>query len=841
MFKESNQICRFFGKGKLCKYRDSCRFRHVTFVNYPHESQNQDEGINNNTAELVCESSNSFSSLEDQRRYQHEVSAVSDLDKSPVKGICRFYLRFGSCRYGNNCRYQHGNAERHVNPQPSEYVFEDEITGTHPTHSHYDLKPDQNLPKYTECGATPNVAINRSKLCKFFAKHGSCRYGTSCVFEHAFLKNASEKGAYSRIADNGTPFEPAIDNETALEQAADDGIAQEPAATIVTNYQISNRSASKMENDLRKKKERRLCPYFKTGDCRWGRRCRFRHPRDVMEDMSDNFQHNICEEVVNTLDNINITTEHVPTPRLTRTKLPVRPSQTLRKEDATDAAIEKLRQTEIEQMKKRFTKDKFTILEDQSSEFKMKFTFCPSDPDWPFVVKMFDLLVTIPKSYPEQMFNIVLPEQDVPETVRRYVEVSITEWCDERKRLLEKHGTLELHFRPFLRWLDKNLQEIVTEGLRQLRREIVAKDVGFQFIPAKELQATYKTKNYSDDSNDDDDDDDEDETDNHFAVEENEEDDVAARADAVKAADGLIDPEKKGTEIQLRNLQLNDVSTLLFSSIRVIIQCGRCKHKSEFSTPGNRVNSVACAKCNATQILVFRPCIVHQFTSIMGYLDLDNCSAFDLVLQESAAAVGCLNCDKENKIEGVSVGQVLDTWCRFCHQKLRIATESVRFTQLQPSTVDTDESRTHKVQVKRLKKFKDPAIQEGKPLPDQGTCKHYKKSFRWFRFPCCGMVYPCDLCHDENEFDHEMKLANRIICGYCCKEQSYSPDRPCISCGLMTTKMKSCHWEGGMGCRDKIKMSKNDSQKYKSMNKTVSRHSQNVKDGNKKKTKLRHA
>jgi len=39
------------------------------------------------------------------------------------------------------------------------------------------------------------------------------------------------------------------------------------------------------------------------------------------------------------------------------------------------------------------------------------------------------------------------------------------------------------------------------------------------------------------------------------------------------------------------------------------------------------------------------------------------------------------------------------------------------------------------------------------------------------RFPCCGKAYPCDKCHDENEVDHEMKFANRMICGFCAKEQ----------------------------------------------------------------------
>ena len=38
------------------------------------------------------------------------------------------------------------------------------------------------------------------------------------------------------------------------------------------------------------------------------------------------------------------------------------------------------------------------------------------------------------------------------------------------------------------------------------------------------------------------------------------------------------------------------------------------------------------------------------------------------------------------------------------------------------------------------------------------------------RFPCCGKVFPCDVCHDSTE-DHPMERANRMICGYCSKEQ----------------------------------------------------------------------
>jgi hypothetical protein len=35
-------------------------------------------------------------------------------------------------------------------------------------------------------------------------------------------------------------------------------------------------------------------------------------------------------------------------------------------------------------------------------------------------------------------------------------------------------------------------------------------------------------------------------------------------------------------------------------------------------------------------------------------------------------------------------------------------------------------------------------IVAGQELPRRGRCKHYGKSYRWFRFSCCAKVFPCD-------------------------------------------------------------------------------------------------
>jgi hypothetical protein len=56
-------------------------------------------------------------------------------------------------------------------------------------------------------------------------------------------------------------------------------------------------------------------------------------------------------------------------------------------------------------------------------------------------------------------------------------------------------------------------------------------------------------------------------------------------------------------------------------------------------------------------------------------------------------------------------------------------------------------------------------VVKGQPLPQSGTCKHYRQSRRWFRFPCCGLAFPCDECHADAARDkpHELLLATHQV------------------------------------------------------------------------------
>lgn len=120
-----------------------------------------------------------------------------------------------------------------------------------------------------------------------------------------------------------------------------------------------------------------------------------------------------------------------------------------------------------------------------------------------------------------------------------------------------------------------------------------------------------------------------------------------------------------------------------------------------------------------------------------------------------------------------------------------------------------------------------PALVPGTPLPERGTCKHYKRSFRWLRFPCCGMLFPCDSCHDASA-GHPSEWATRMVCGLCSREQTFTKDACKFCHGTATGAASSRYWEGGKGTRDQTKLARGDSRKHRGAGKTTSNKSKRV-------------
>ena len=125
----------------------------------------------------------------------------------------------------------------------------------------------------------------------------------------------------------------------------------------------------------------------------------------------------------------------------------------------------------------------------------------------------------------------------------------------------------------------------------------------------------------------------------------------------------------------------------------------------------------------------------------------------------------------------------------------------------------------------------------GNPLPNEGACKHFRRSKRWLRFDCCGVAFPCPVCHELSGCDRAVDgvIATHEICGRCCHERKIS-DEPCSKCGFKMGRNRGSgrhHWNGGHGSRDTTLLSRKDKRKHKGVSasgtkKTTSKKSMRV-------------
>ncbi|XP_062246222.1 uncharacterized protein si:dkey-24l11.2 [Platichthys flesus] len=649
---------------------------------------------------------------------------------------------------------------------------------------------------------TESEPVQRTQpLCRFFSQGRHCSFGNRCKFQHVRDDTAAHEKETNR-----TPSQPDFN--------------QDPGGNVGHRPPHPNKSRAGPPGAGR----RRPCRYFLSGHCTMEDRCRFWHPPQLPS----------VDDLPVSGDQMKPAQRMIPVPR---------PSilQEVKLCDLTEDVAEQLRETEIKQLKKRFPKDKLIIQE--RSDGKVTFyrmTVEATDPDWPFDLKEIDIMVSFPDNYPQEVFTLNVPlDKDLPEVMARHAEEASLEWLQAKHATNLLRGKVELLFRPFLRWLDRSLERLFTEGARQLKKEIDVERAGLQFIPYQELQAAVCEKSEKDTSSEpasdttpapDADGDTSEEgklemTEGESAVdrgklpcsgcdeEQQQVQEVSHLVENIKISD-----PRRGTEVKVLGLRLGEnTATLVAQKITVSLQCNRCKVTADLILNGRTACIAQCEKCSTSINAAYRPCMLHHYSDVLGYLDLHNVTTADLVLQDCDLIVGCLSCSQECPVQNLSYGQTKELNCEHCHSKLSILAESVRFQYIQPRTNKSGSSAVS------YKTIRDPAVQKGKPLPDKGACKHYKQSHRWLRFPCCGRAYACDVCHGEDQ-DHPMELATRMICGYCAKEQPYGNGKPCISCGSMMTRgTRTSHWEGGLGCRSKVKMNRNDRHKYANTNKTISR------------------
>ncbi|KAJ2820962.1 hypothetical protein FBU31_005058, partial [Coemansia sp. 'formosensis'] len=290
-------------------------------------------------------------------------------------------------------------------------------------------------------------------------------------------------------------------------------------------------------------------------------------------------------------------------------------------------------------------------------------------------------------------------------------------------------------------------------------------------------------------------------------------------------------PARRGTEIRFAETKLSNISLTHCSQLNISVRCGRCKGAVELrgilpTTRTGKDNQLwkACDSCSTILGIRFRPDWMFMDSTTLGYLDCSGCAPTDLLPSKfslSCEACGMADNDDDDvaktpadTVATVSIGSTTSLNCRSCYAKMSMSLQGPQFVRLMDglalggsasaAQISSEVERTRKSKVNKREELARLGVVPGQPLPDHGACKHFRKSTRWLRFPCCGKTFPCVTCHDERE-DHEHEYAQIMLCGHCSKEQRISKAEQsglCISCGMQVIKKvdgNHAFWQGGTG------------------------------------------
>ncbi|KAI0602114.1 hypothetical protein F4775DRAFT_538404 [Biscogniauxia sp. FL1348] len=269
---------------------------------------------------------------------------------------------------------------------------------------------------------------------------------------------------------------------------------------------------------------------------------------------------------------------------------------------------------------------------------------------------------------------------------------------------------------------------------------------------------------------------------------------------------GPAQQAERGTAISFPSVELYGIELLQVSILNIGAKCARCKTINDITGLKPEVEKASsCRKCATEFTAKFRQEMVHESSVRAGFIDVSGCTVADML--PSTFVPTCAKCSTASQGLVSVRGDVITNVCRECHGKFTFKIPEVKFLAITQGSALPPTTGPRRRQEKL-------GLHAGEPLPGRGACPHYRRSFRWFRFSCCSKVHPCDKCHDAAE-DHLQEWANRMICGWCSREQNYAVEA-CSFCGRSVIGKKGKgFWEGGKGTRDKTKMSRKDKRKFR--------------------------
>lgn len=534
-----------------------------------------------------------------------------------------------------------------------------------------------------------------------------------------------------------------------------------------------------------------------------------------------------------TIQSTKIAENVKPTSTLTQDRKPVSRPKPKVKND------EDLRNIEIAQLKIRFSTTGFSSQLENDESFTLQCVLPITDPDFAYDLPSIRLEIILPKNYPGSKFEPIRPlfrvlNSDLPSAITGRIERNL-KWG-----LNSLEGGI-LVCRPMLRYLEDNLEKWLVDDVRES---------AFKFVKASEIKVSVsdtikKSEQFIDNENEKEIEESSNLNEVEIEVVKNEKDSIETTVNhsstsRISKGDWIVpapvtDQSSVGGNafnLKLYFSILRGIDILTSQRVTFLSSCDRCKFNFPVEDLRPFVDRIEhCPKCTSQCKFYYKAQLMtpggnfedgdEEFEGILGTLRFLRAKPVDLLPSlYQCACSRCYGTDEDSssssssscKIEKVKVGESVGYSCFQCHQKVRFQIDRVEW--ISDVAGVSSFSSTQKQQQLKAKTKSGPTLTIGTPLPNQGACEHYKKSFRWYRFPCCGQAFPCDECHGS---DHPVEWANRFICGFCSREQGINI-KECPECGKDTSaagRKKTTFWEGGKGSRNQISMSRKDSKKHK--------------------------
>lgn len=520
-------------------------------------------------------------------------------------------------------------------------------------------------------------------------------------------------------------------------------------------------------------------------------------------------------------------TESITTPKQRKPRTPV---QRPKPKVETD-----LLSTEINQLRIRFTPTGFT--QTKNDESVVLHCVLPiTDPDFPFDLPTVRLEITLPNAYPGTAEASIRP---VFKVLNSDLPASLVSQIDKNMRwgVSSLPGGV-LVCRPMLKYLEDHLEKWLIDG----------QDKGIKFVASSAIEVTKSDEPVAVFKEETEKEGGKEVIQNKSKTKENEIS-VSETVSRISKGDWLIPtPVCDQTDVGGIAYSLighfsicKGIDLICSQKLSILVTCDRCKFAFPVQDLRPFVDRMEhCPKCtNLTKFyykmqLITPGCDIEgpedgTLEGFIGSLRMLRAKPMDLL--PSRLQTACSRCyGRENefgdagstdqlasfcKIESVRIGESLGFNCFSCHQRIRLLLDRIEWRTEEVGSASKPALKPKSSSSSSAQ----PTLSVGQPLPQNGACLHYKKSFRWYRFPCCGMAFPCDECHNADPVakGHPVEWATRFICGFCSREQSISV-KECPECGKDTSaagRRKTAFWEGGKGTRNQIFMSRKDSKKYK--------------------------